>query len=123
MIRAVGRRIRFSEDSGMACGAFDECSVDAELVLEDKGKRVYLYAQWTDQMPEVIRTETVPESLYEINARLADRNADWEATAAERNRILKGRLADAAAEERYGPYLKELREMVAAEAEAHGYRV
>ncbi len=123
MIRVIERRVRYSEDTGLTCGAFDESSIDAELILEDQGKQVCLYAQWTDQMPEVIRTVAVPESLYEICLRLADRDADWEALAVERNRILQVRLSDTVAKEKYGAYLKELREMVAAEAEAHGYRI
>ena len=57
MIRIIGRNIQYSEDTGLACGAFDESAIDAELVLEDEGKRIFLYAQWTDQMPDCIRME------------------------------------------------------------------
>ena len=123
MIEAVSRRVRFSEDTGMSCGAFDESAVDAELVLEDQGRRVFLCGQWTDQMPDRIRMEAVPESLYEISEQMDSRGSDWGDLAARRERILKSRIDDPAAAERYAPYFEELRRMIVSELEAHGYRI
>ena len=121
MIRIIGRNIQYSEDTGLACGAFDESAIDAELVLEDEGKRIFLYAQWTDQMPDCIRMEATSESLYEISRQMGNRDADWELLAAERNRIRKGRLDEAAVAERYSPYFEELKRMVAIKMKEHGY--
>ena len=121
MIRIISRDIRYSEDTGLTCGAFDESAIDAELVLDDEGRRVFLYAQWSDQMPESIRMEAVSESLYEISRQMEDRDADWEFLAAERNRIRESRVNDAAAAERYAPYYEELKRMVTSEMKCHGY--
>ncbi len=121
MVRIISRNIRYSEDTGLTCGAFDESAIDAELVLEDEGKQIFLYAQWTDQMPDCIRMEAALESLYGISRRMENRDADWGFLAAERSRIRKNRLDDAAAAERYAPYYDELKRMVVSEMREHGY--
>ena len=121
MVRIISRDIRYSEDTGLTCGAFDESAIDAEIVLEDEGKRIFLYAQWTDQMPDCIRMEAAPESLYRISRRMEDRDADWESLAAERSRIREDRLENAAAEKLYAPYFGELKQMVISEMKKHGY--
>ncbi len=121
MVRIISRDIRYSEDTGLTCGAFDESAIDAEIVLEDEGKRIFLYAQWTDQMPDSIRMEAAPESLYGISERMGNRDADWESLAAERNRIRKNRPDDSAVAERYAPYFDELKRMVVSKMREHGF--
>ena len=121
MVRIISRDIRYSEDTGLTCGAFDESAIDAEIVLEDEGKRIFLYAQWTDQMPDSILMEAALESLYGISQRMGDRDADWEFLAAERSRIRKNRLDDAAAAGRDAPDFDELKRMVVSEMREHGY--
>ena len=45
MLRIISRDIRYSEDTGLTCGAFDESAIDAEIVLEDEQALLGLAAQ------------------------------------------------------------------------------
>ena len=61
----ISRRCNFHEENGVACGAMGITAVNAEIVVEADGQKVYLLGQWEDMSGE-FGFEATKESLYDI---------------------------------------------------------
>ena len=64
-MKEISRRAMNSESEGMACGLAGLYAVDAEIVVENEGKFVYLHTQWVDEAPDSIFFEATTESIYD----------------------------------------------------------
>lgn len=69
-MKEISRRVMTNQSAGMACGPMFIYAVDAEIVVEDEGRKVYLHAQWVDQASDMILFEATTESVYDCEAKL-----------------------------------------------------
>ena len=64
-LKELNRRIFVDDGSGEACGPCGIFGVDAEMVVEDEGKTVYLHAQWNSETNDYM-LEATTRSIYDI---------------------------------------------------------
>lgn len=86
-MKEISRRAMNSESEGMACGPAGLYAVDAEIVVEDEGKLVYLHTQWVDEVPDDIYFEATTESIYDQMVKMNTNQADFDKAVDEMNRI------------------------------------
>ena len=90
-MKEISRRAMNSESEGMACGPAGLYAVDAEIVVEDEGKLVYLHTQWVDEVPDAIHFEATTESVYDevikVNGLMNGDNDEFDAAVEVMNRI------------------------------------
>ena len=69
-MKEISRRAMNNESEGMACGPSGIYAVDAEIVVEDEGKIVYLHTQWVSEVADSILFEATTESVYDEIAKI-----------------------------------------------------
>lgn len=119
-MKEISRRAMNNESEGMACGPSGLYAVDAEIVVEDEGKTVYLHTQWVDEVPDEILFEATTESIYDqivkINGLMnADNDEFGEACKVlDRIRAEKGLIGDEGINisERYAEQYQQLIQMM-----------
>lgn len=91
-------------------------AIDAEIVVRDNGKVVYLHAQWVDAVDE-ISYDATEKSVYDIYEKLNENKVNDELLLAERDEIEKSNMVDF---EKYRDlYADELEKMIYDEAKRH----
>ncbi len=117
----INRRSMYFTDEGIACGPVSTTAIDAEITVEDNGRRVYLHAQWVDAAPDDFCFEANTESMYDAYERLNelhDDDEEFDKALEERDRIAKeSSIPDDAC---YETFYDELKQMIRDEMEAHG---
>jgi len=88
-MKEISRRAMNSESEGMACGPAGAYAVDAEIVMEDEGKIVYLHTQWVDEASDMILFEATTESIYDQMVKVNADEAAFDEAVDEMNRIRK----------------------------------
>lgn len=69
-MKEISRRAMNNESEGMACGPSGLYAVDAEIVVEDEGRNVYLHTQWVSEVQDEISFEATTESIYDHLAKV-----------------------------------------------------
>ncbi len=64
-MKEISRRAMNNDSEGMACGPSGLYAVDAEIVVEDEGKIVYLHTEWVSEVHDEILFEATTESIYD----------------------------------------------------------
>lgn len=116
-MKEINKRSLFCEDP------FGGVAVMAEIAVDDDGKAVYVYGEWTDEGGELWMTAT-EESIFDINERIAacgDDVATLDALCEKRDRLAGSQPADAVT-----AYCKQyqgtIRQMLRDELRAHGIK-
>lgn len=118
-IKEISRRIMNNADEGMACGPVGITAIDAEIVVEDEGRKVYLHAQWIDEIGDEISYEATTESAYDIYEKLNHCSDDeFDDLIAMRDQICSNEIEDTT---RYQSFFDELRKMVEEEIKVQGW--
>lgn len=115
-MKIVRRRSMYHEEDGMACGPTGITAIDAELVVDDNGRKIYLHAQWVDEVPDTIVYEATFESTYDVCKKLNSGKGSFDDLIAERDRITAAGIEDDA---RFEPYYARLKQMILAKMEEH----
>ncbi len=118
MIREISRRVQMTEDEGIACGPASTVSLEAEIVIDDNGKKVYLHGQWVDAAPEDTLYEAHTVSMFDMYIRMthAEDDEELEALCNERDRLDEMYRVDMTP---YESYIAELDQMIREEGEKH----
>lgn len=117
-MKEIERRINYFTEEGIACGPVSIVVVDAEIVVEDSGSKVYLHGQWVDAASEEILFEATKESVYDVYMKLNGADEDcFDELIKERDRIDAEKIID---DSRYGAYYEELKEMIFNKLEEEG---
>lgn len=123
-MKEISSRIMVNDGEGMACGPCGILAADAETVVLDAGKAVYLHAQWISEAPGVLH-EATAESVYDVYGKLNRSEGDFEALIGERDRIcgegISRLFSGCDAEERYAVQFEKLDALIRDELEARGY--
>lgn len=114
-MKEIRRRAKSNVDEGIACGPVFVYANDAEIVLEDEGKEVFLHAQYVSEAPGV-RIEAHTESIYDVymemnNIDCSDREA-FDTVIAKRNKIDAEAKVSGDIEERYAEQYQQLIQMI-----------
>ena len=116
-MKEISRQSMYHVDEGMACGPVGITAIDAEIVVDDNGEKVYLSAQWVDAVSDEIRYLATKESTYAVYEKINNKEGDFETLIEERDRIEKrGKIED---DERFEPFYAELKGMVIDELKKH----
>lgn len=115
-MKIVSRKSMYHEDYGMACGPIGITAIDAEIVVDDNGQKVYLHAQWVDEAADIILYEATSESVYDVYKKLNSGKGNFDDLIAERDRITAVKIEDGA---KYQPYYEKLKKMIIAKMEEH----
>lgn len=116
-MKEISRKSMYHEENGIACGPVSVTAIDAEIVVDDKDKNVYLHAQWVDEASSYLLLEVTRESTYDIYEKLNDADGDeFNKLIAERDRICKDQIKD---NSQYALYFEELKKMIMKEMEIH----
>lgn len=86
-MKEISRRAMNSESEGMACGPAGVYAIDAEIVVNDEGKTVYLHTQWVDEASDMILFEATTESIYYQMVKMNADEAAFDEAVDEMNRI------------------------------------
>ncbi len=70
-------------DEGIACGPVGMYVIDAEIVVEDEGRNVYLHAQWISEVGDTVSFEATTESIYDVYEELNKINGNPKAFPAD----------------------------------------
>ena len=62
----ISTRCLDSTQTGMACGPVSNDTVVAEAVIEADGKKLYLTAEWIDEVADMISYEVTEEPIADI---------------------------------------------------------
>ncbi|MDD6034396.1 MAG: hypothetical protein PUC47_13135 [Oscillospiraceae bacterium] len=125
----LSRRLMANTDEGMACGPGGLEAADAEIVVCDEGREIFLHGQWVSECADEILLEATLESVYDIYEQMNRRSGEeCPELLAERDRICAAAKADPFlsgmdAAERYAKQLAQIREMLLAKAEEMGYEL
>lgn len=111
-IRELGRRTSFHvDDAGSA-------AIVAEIVVEAKGRMVYLHGEWVDIVRE-FSCWASSESLFDVYEKLNGEGGEaleaWAIT--ERNRIFRAPITE---DSEFWPFRDELEQMIRDEMNARG---
>ena len=118
-MKEISRQSVYSETEGIACGPVGITAVDAEIVVDDNGEKVFLHAQWVCEAGDEILFEATRESIYEVYEKLNTADGDeFEALIEERDRIEAGKIAD---DSKYQAFYDELVKMIDEEKAANGF--
>lgn len=122
-LKEINRRVMVNDESGMACGPCDVLAADAEMVVNDDGKAIYLHVQWVSEAPGFLH-EATTESIYDIYEQM-NCEGDIDASAELLERISSvgiGQLFPSCGiEVRYGEQFQELERLIKVQLEARGY--
>lgn len=84
-MKEISRRTFFHEADPGSWDLIESC--DAEIIMEEDGKRYYLHAEASsDPGWEEISCEVTPESIFDIHEQIFANPKDWEALVEERDR-------------------------------------
>ncbi len=121
-VKEVSRRSMYYEDRGMACGPVRLMTIDAEIVLDDNGKTVYLHGQWVNLAGDEIYHAAYSESAYDVYARLnkSDNDGDDSLDVDEDADVTKIEEAKIEDDSRYESFYKEMEKMIHNEMKEHG---
>lgn len=72
-----------TSDEGIACGPAGMYAIDAEIVVEDEGRNVYLHAQWISEVGDTVSFEATTESIYDVYEELNKINGNPKAFPAD----------------------------------------
>ena len=86
-MKEISRRAMNSESEGMACGPAGDYAVDAEIVVDDEGKTVYLHTQWVDEASDDILFEATTESIYDRMVKINTDETAFDEAVDEMDRI------------------------------------
>ena len=117
-MKEISRRAMSNCSGGTACGPCEVYAVDAEIVVEDECRPVYLHAQWVDAASDTIHFEATTESTYDVYEKLNNcSNEEFDGLIAERDAInekcdITSVLGDINLYERYGEQYDELVNML-----------
>ena len=111
-MKELSRRAMSTESNGMACGPMSVYAIDAEIVVEDEGKTVYLHTQWVDAVSEEILFEATTASIYDAEAAINaidGTGADFDTAIENRDRLqAENALKDVDIYERYAKEYEQL---------------
>ena len=117
----VSRRSMYHEETVMANDPVSVTTIDAEIVVEKDGKKIYLHALWSDKDGDEISYEATEESIYDLCEKLKEVGKyevmeliNW---LEEFNRRRGKRIEEDSC---FEEYYKELEQMVLAEMKTHG---
>lgn len=119
-IKEISRRAAFHTDE---CGISGIDSVDAEIVVENEGKRVFLHAQWVSEAADDIIFETTYESAYDIYEKMFDPAVDVQALCDERDRVVAAGMTEEESAAKYPEQHEALIEMVKAKLAENGIEI
>lgn len=112
-VEVVDRRACFGRIDSQFDGVLTV--VDAEVTLDDNGKKVYIYTQWISNAPDDLDIATFRGSMYDIVMSDGDDvNGEMDAM----NRLYASQIPD----KRYGEYYSEVRNIVANELKEHNIK-
>ena len=119
-MKEISRRAMNNDSEGMACGPSGIYAADAEIVVEDEGKTVYLHTQWVDEVSDEILFEANTESIYDhlvrINKLMNGDNDELgkacEAMEQARNETDLSRIEGIDISERYAEQYQQLVQMM-----------
>lgn len=123
----VTRRAMSNEDEGMACGPIGIMAADAEIVVNDEGKTIYLHGQWISECYDEYLLEATLESVYDVYEKMNNFSDDeFSSLLEERDRICDSAkedvfLSSIDVEERYAEQFAQIKEMLLEKAEEMGY--
>ena len=119
-IQEISRRSVFHTDE---CGISGIDSADAEIVVEDNGRQVFLHAQWVSEVPEEFLFETTYESTYDLYEKMFEPGCDADALCAERDRIVAAGMKESESAVKYPEQRDALIEMILDKLEEHGIEI
>ncbi|MDO4651001.1 MAG: hypothetical protein Q4B26_20375 [Eubacteriales bacterium] len=124
-MREIRRSVQSNEREGMACGPVSTYAVDAEIVVEDEGKEIFLHAQYVAEADAVLfeaHTQSIYDVYKEFNNMNWDDNEAFDAAIAKRDKIDKeARISDDVnIEERYAEQYQQLLQMIEETVEEDG---
>ena len=124
-IEEIRRRSIYHEDSDETSPTY-AAEVNAEIVLNDNGKTVYLTAQWVSLADDCIDYFVTTKPLYDIFVGLFDfctklTKEEFDALCQKKDKIEKNYSLYGEDAEKYENYRKELFQMVFSEMEENGY--
>lgn len=129
MLKEISRRMMTSKSEGIACGPCGIEAVDAEIVVDDNGRMVYLHGQWiTECSPELFFNAT-NQSVYEYYKKLKScEESEFEELITERDKITDDAkndpfLSSIDIMDRYKVQIAALREMLMTGIKELGYEL
>ena len=72
----ISTRCPDQTQSGMSCGPVSNDTVVAEAVIEKDGKKLYLTAEWIDEVADMISYEVTEEPIADIMSDFATGDVD-----------------------------------------------
>ena len=119
-VKEISRRVMYHEDGGMACGPIFISAVHAEILLDNDGKKEYIYGEWVSEAGDDILYQVSEKSFYDIFERIYKAKS-----RKEEDRILADRDKIPCTEPDeddpvYKPFMGELKKMIIREMEEHG---
>ena len=124
-ITEISRRTMMNNESGIACGPCGTLAIDAEIVVEDNDKKVFLHGQWVSDADDMVLFEATKESIYDVNFRINNSEGDLEENLTRRDWIgyrgIDDWFPDIDIKKRYKQQYDALIEMIKAEWVNQGY--
>ena len=119
-VKEISRRAMYHEDGGLACGPIFLFAVHAEIQLDHDGKKEYIYGERVSAAGDEIYYQLSEESIYDAFQKIYKAKSQK-----EENRLVaaKDKIASTEPDEDdpvYGPFMKELKQMIAQEMEKNG---
>ena len=114
-IKEISRRVMDNSDCDPNSISFmgAPLAYDAEIVVEDKGEKIYLHAQWVSEVPEDVIFEATKESIYDVYEKLNNAGSDeFDDLINERDRIESEKLDRTYVWERYARQMSDLIDML-----------
>lgn len=125
-MKEISRRCMLNDEVGMACGPCGVIAADAEMVVEDEGKTVYLHVQWISEAPGFL-DEATAESVYDLYNGISHDEGDVDALVRECERIsaagIESLFPACDIQERYGEQFREMEQTIKNLLAEHGYEI
>ena len=114
-IQIIDSRIMSHEDKGTSKKAKPITIIDAEVVVLDKGEKVFLHGRWSSAAAKKLDIDVTKDSVYELYEKLNEGNNNNKELLDGINRIKGHGLDGETATQRYAEQLEHLSNMVASE--------
>ncbi len=116
-MKEISRRVKSNSSEGVACGPVSIYAIDAEIVVEDEGKEIFLHAQYVSESPDILfeaHTKSIYDVYMELNKIDASDNEAFNTAIAKRDALdAEERVSDDLdIYERYADQYRELRRMI-----------
>lgn len=120
-ITELSRRSRYHDGEGIVCGPVSISTAEAEIVVEDSGKKVYLFGEWVSESPDEVLFEATKKSIYDIQVSIDlakdDTDEKYEELDAVREDTIDDWFPGCDIEKRYAVQHEEILKMLQAELE------